>query len=328
MAMFTTTQDLVADALWRANEPTDGTSEYSARCLEYLNAIQHGLVLGGGLGVRDLASAAGLYAYIHEVGINDWWWARRRGALVTPRAYTAKGTVQADDTTVSVQEFEGVGADFEAEDFEESDFITLATPGDLSGYELSIDGYPTIYRVTASGTDTLTLDQPWIHTSVVDATIRLYCLELGLPSDFIRFASPPRIRQRGVYQPIGLAALEDLFTEPLGLDSGAPDRCALLSPLTLRLNRYDQTQRHIIEVEYVALPPDLLLAADEPLLPRPHRRVLSTGAASCIMFDKNDAKSKTLASEFKEFVAVMSAEHRSQLVRGSKLFGQFRFRPY
>lgn len=326
MALFTNTQDLVADALWRANEPTDGSSEYHARCLEYLNAIQHGLVLGGGLGVRDLASASGLYAYIHEVGINDWWWARKRGALVTARAYVAKGTVQADDTTVSVQEFEGVGADFEAEDFEEADFITLATPGDLSGYELSIDGYPTIYRVAGSNSDTLTLDQPWIHNSVTDGTIRLYNLEIPLPPDFIRFASPPRIRQGGGYFPISLTALEDLFTEPLGLDSGQPDRAALLAPLVLRLNRYDQKQRHIIEVEYVALPPDLLAPTDEPLLPRPHRRVLSTGAASCIMFDKNDAKSKTLASEFKEFVAVMSAEHRAQLVRGSKLFGQFKFR--
>jgi hypothetical protein len=326
MANYTTVADLVTDALWRANEPTDGQSDYNAKALEYLNAIHQTLVAGSGVATRDLATASGLYSYIHEIGINDWWWARKRGALVTPRSYTAQATIQADDTVVRIQAFEGLSADFEADDYEETDFLTLATPASLAGYEMLADNFPTLYKIVASSADTLTLDQPWIHENM-SGTIRLYRLDLVLPSDFVRFASPPRLRERDGYEPINIVAYEDLVNEPLGLESGAPSRAAMLDPLTIRLNRYDPKQRHIIEVEYVRFPGDLVIGGDEPLLPRPHRRLLASGAAAMIAFDKNDAKHKELTSEFKETVALMAAEHRAQLVRGSKMFGQFRFRP-
>ena len=52
--------DILDDMLFRAGEPTDGTSEYESKALESLNRAYQALWMGG----------AELDTTINE----DWWW--------------------------------------------------------------------------------------------------------------------------------------------------------------------------------------------------------------------------------------------------------------
>lgn len=310
MANYTTVYDLIADALFRADEATDGTSDYASKVVEYLNAVQHALLLGGGVGVRDLATSAGIYSYLVQLPITDWWWARKqpRGVITTTAAITT-GTVTATQGSTSIT-FSNAPAD------------------SVAGRRIRIAGLPTVPRIeshTAASTSA-TLDAAWPEETQTTQSYVVFETEYDLPSDFLRFAGPPVLHASGA-EPIAVSSREVLETNfPISeITAGYPTRAAMITPTRIQLNRY-KDRAYRLEFDYIYLPADLSAGLNEPILPRHHRRVLSTGAASLICHDKNDTKQKTLASEFREHVSLLVQEHRKQLSSGSQTIGQFRVR--
>lgn len=312
MANLTTTSDLRADALFRAGEPTDGTSALHAKSLEYLNRIQQDLLIGGGVAVgRDLATSAGIYAHVVDLPITDWWWARKqpRGVLNTD-ALVEAGTVTVTEGSTAVT-------------------FSAAPAASVAGWRLEVSKLPTVPRIsthTAASTSAV-LDAAWPEDTQTAASYVAYNPEYNLATDFLRFAGAPYLHSRYM-DPIPVSTrevhdssypLSSFFREP-------PTAAALIQPRRIQLNSYD-TRAYRLEYDYVFMPDDLTASgSEEPILPRHHRAVLSIGAAMLLAFDKSDSRAENLASEFRERVRRLVQEHRKQLSAGSMTYGVHRTR--
>ena len=314
MSTLLTTDDLRADALFRAGEPTtDTTGQFWAKSLEYLNRVQQQLLLGGSIAAgRDLATSAGIYAHLVDLPITDWWWARKRGVFNTAariRSTTTQPLTQGVSGTIS---------------------ITPAIVGtDVTNWYVVPSTQPTVYRIVATqypSTTVFGLDAPFADdTLATGTTVDFAQLDYALAPDFLRFASTPYIHS--VFgASIDVASVEQRNSDwPLAIvRQGRPTRAFMIGPTTISVNGYD-TRPYRFEYEYLALPPDMT-AGQQPALPVHHRAVLSSGAAMLMLFDKGDSRAANLASEYRELVGRMVQEHRKAISGGSSTFGQFRVR--
>lgn len=308
MANYQLTEDLRIDALFRAGEPQDATSDFFVPSLRYLNRINQILVLGGGVAVgRDLAQSAGIYARLVSPPITDWWWARKRGNL----------------TTLTDVEFTGAGV------INGGNLIVLApaVAPSLVGRRVLFDGEDVspIVEVHPSGSTVATLDGPFIGTTSGTQAGTFIQLEYDLPQDFLRFVQKPTVHSSWK-RSLNVSGLEQRDEEfpILGDFKGIPTRAYYVGPQRVALNAHDDTA-YRFEFEYIKMPLELT-GDDQPDLPPHHRQVLAVGAAMMIAFDKNDGRSTELASEYRELVSAMHQEHRRMLTGGSSTFASFKVR--
>jgi hypothetical protein len=306
---YGTVDELRADALWRAGEPQSSSSQFWVKSLEYLNRIQQGLLLGGGIAVgRDLATSAGIYAHLVDLPITDWWWARALGILMTPTTISATATFTAGSTTVT---------------------FTPVSATDLDGYRIVpsdttvLDFMPKVSAHTA-GAGTLTMD---VSAPASGSTDVVFAKDtVALPSDFLRFTMAPT-RQRVLTDgyPIEVGAREIGPAPWRTLSQGAPTRASLTGPQTLAFNSYD-TVPYRLEFEYIAMPADLIAGAT-PILPAHHRACLAVGAAMLMLFDKSDlSRAQNLASEYREMIRRMTQEQTKAMSGSSSMNARFAYR--
>src|SRR2546428_10576616 len=129
MANFTFTSDILADVLFRAGEPTDGSSDFAAQALVYVNRAWQAIWTGG--------------EEIDDTIREDWLWLRRLGVLVLDAPIT--------DGSVSTTKSNAT--------------ITFSVPPAVSvtGYYFRVKGWQDVYKVSAhtASSATATIDGIW-----------------------------------------------------------------------------------------------------------------------------------------------------------------------
>ena len=303
MANYDTVNDLKADALFRAGEPIDGSSDYEAAVVTYLNAVQQGLLLGSPFGLDRPG--------LPTLPIIDWWWARAIALLQTEAAIQA-GTVALTQGVATAT-------------------FSVAPAVSVAGWHLQVGTRPVVPEIIAhtAASPTATLDAPWPDGTVTAEPFVLAKLQVTLPTDWLRSVGPGRVV---VSEPPGVGWLQIVDWSTLEavaprsrLLEGLPDLAALLDPQTLEVRRWT-TGPVRLEVPYLQLPADLSLGGT-PRVPRHHRRLLAVGASVLILLDKADDKVAALLGEFKALHGAMVQEHTHHLRRLSARFGQIVTRP-
>ncbi len=300
MANYTTVADLKADALWRAGEPTDGSSDYETAVMAYMNAVQLGLLLGGPFGPSDEKGI--------ELPIVDWYWARKHPpGVFNTEAEITTGTVSVTKGSTTLT-------------------FSSAPAASVAGWRIRINSLAPVPRVSAhtAGQTTATLDAAWTEDSQSAVTYKLFKIEYTLATDFLRFVGRPLIPDYPYkIEVIDQDALETQYPITT-IAAGTPSTAALIQPQTLRLNKWTEDPLRV-EYNYIVLPTDL--AADgTPVLPRHHRRILSVGAAALVCFDKSDDKAAALLRELNAILRSMLQEHAHHMRRMARAFGQFKTR--
>lgn len=300
MAYYESVADLIRDALWRAGEPTDGSSDYQGRVLDYFNRVQLGLLLGGPFGTADQQLAS--------LPLLDWWWARSVALLTTLPAVTA-GTVSLASGSTAVT-------------------FSVAPAVSLQDRWLRVGERPLVPRIVShsAGATTATLDTPWPDTTVTGEPFVAAALTLPLPDDWLRAAGPGTVVSLDP-PAVGELAIVDWSTleataPRASLAEGLPTLAALVGPRTLELRRWTRTAARI-ELPYVRLAPTLT-PDGTPLLPPHHRPLLAIGAAALVLLDKADDKVTSVVSEFRAAFSAMAQEHWGTLRRMGPQFGQIR----
>lgn len=295
MANYQFTADLLADMLFRANEPATN-SDFAAQSLIYLNRAYQCLYLGGAEISNDLNE--------------DFWWAKKTppGVLTLNPIITVNGSPANGSPNLTI----------------------TATSPSLVGRFMRARGQPDIYRVithTAGGT-AVTLDSPYTGPSAA-VSCDFMQLEYALPADCIRIMAPMRISQGAETEVEGveLAALERDY--PLSqIQGGPPTKFAYVNESTIRFNKYGplvgQSPNGIrVEFDYIYRPADLTSpgTAEEPIVPRHYRKVLADIALTFLFVDKNDDRAQTIASVAKRGLSGMVAEQRSRMINYSRSTG-------
>src|SRR5438445_3836993 len=113
MANFTFTADLLTDVLFRAGEPTDGSSEFTTQAMIYINRAWEAIWMGG--------------EEIDPTIREDWLWLRKLGTFV----------LSAPITDGSVSTTKGNAT------------ITFSVPPTISvaGYYFRVKGWQDVYVV-------------------------------------------------------------------------------------------------------------------------------------------------------------------------------------
>jgi hypothetical protein len=310
MAYDQTVNDLRSEALWRAGEPQDSSSDFWDKSLQYMNRIQLGLVGVHSVAVgRDLASSAGIYAWVVQPPITDWWWARSLSVLTTKKAHQTTATLTEGSADLTMNTLPGAGVD-----------VPDAT------YRMLVQGKGTAPAVVTYSSGDVTMDAVWPEETG-EYTITFWETSYTLANDFLRFASPPfvHVGARGISAPVISRELRNRDFPLASAPKGPPTRFALNGPQSVTVNAWDTDRRYRFEYEYIQTPTELV-AGGTPEMPIHHRSILSVGAAMLMLFDKEDDKAANLASEYRESLAGMVQEHRKMMSAGSPTYGVFKTR--
>lgn len=334
---FITTDDLKAQALWMAGESVNGTSDYDDQALAYMQYIYNTLVTGGTIGVRDIATSAGLYERFVSIPLTDWTWLRK----FPPFAFNTTPAFIGSDSSIPLnQGTQGgtmtltQGAFTVTWDIAPNWFSGLFNIG-VEGGRISIlnqeQGIPNPPRTTPRiathvfGNAFAILDAPWPEETQTVSNFAVWRAEYPVPSDFERFCEAWKVQGGGIpgEAPLNVGSFEqvqDLW--PVNnAGYGPPTACARMDPTTLMMNRWD-TFSYRIEGSYVFTPDPLEVEAtpalQEPLVPLRWRQVLAVGAAMFIMQDKSDERAFQYASQLRELIREMGLEYRKEQGSGSE----------
>lgn len=299
MANYQYTSDLLADILFRAGEETNGSSDFNAVALQYLNRAYQALVMGG--------------SEIDPEANEDWWWAKKHppGVLNLLPVYDA-GTVSVTNN---------------------SDAITLSVAPAYSAaqYFFQAGTHPDIFRTiahTASSTN-ITLDAAYTGPTNAALPYKLFKAEYELASDLIRAIAPMRVYQ-GSYSEVDGVELMSLERDwPLNMiQSGPPVEFAFVTETKVRFNTYGPTSTASpnlirLEYDYIYRPADLTnsSATEEPIVPRQYRKLLADIALTFLFVDKNDDRASSVSGLAKKGLQAMTNEQRSRMINYSRSAG-------
>lgn len=284
---YQTSCDLKVDILWRSGEPTDGTSEFDATSMVYLNRVYRSLCMGG----------SELNPDIQE----DWWWLKKStpGVLTLLPEYTT-GTVNVHNNSQAVT-------------------FSSTVAADKTGWFLRITGSNgDTYRVSShtAGSAFMTLDGVYTGTDNPAAAYKLFKLEYELASDVLRVISPMvTYRSDKTYEILGVDTTTLNRDWPIALtESGVPDRYAQADENTIRFNRsggQSSTDLMRVEYEYLYMPTDLVAVDTSiPIVPIQWRHVLSDWASFWLLLDKNDDRADAVGLSAKNGLRAMCWENR------------------
>lgn len=301
MANYRFSSDLIDDILHRGGENTDGSSDYEAKALEYLNRAYRVLWHGGGEFNPEM----------HE----DWWWLKKDppGVLVLPPVIS--------DSVVTVTEGSATAV------------LSVAPASSVAGYHFKTDTHSDVFRVLAhtAGLSTLTLDTPYTGDSGVLA-YRLMKLEHNLASDVLKVIAPMRVQAeaRSFIDGTELSALERDW--PIThVMNGTPEMFAHVNEQKIRMNRYGNNNggNNIrVEYDYLRQPDDLTNSgSEEPAVPLAYRHVLADMALFYLYTDKNDDRASAMAQQAGRVLASMMQENRKRMMAYSRSLGHIFTRP-
>ncbi len=296
--------DILDDMLFRAGEPTDGTSEFESKALESLNRAYQALWMGG----------TELDPTINE----DWWWLLADPPLVlTLEPVITSGTVSVANNNLTAT-FSGTPAPL--------------IDSDVTNWFLKIDGHPDVFRVSSISTATATLDSVYTGATDTEATYKLMKLEYSLNSAVLRVTGPMRVFAESRDRIDGMAILELEEKYPLRLvSSGVPRNFAHLTETKVRMSHYGFTSSTgLIRVEYHFLEKPSLLTdsgSEEPVVPWQYRKNLADWALWFLQADKNDSKAASTFALAKSGLHGMAVEQRHKMATQGNNMGKIITRP-
>ena len=288
---FDTINELRTDALWLAGEPTDASvSDYYTRALAYLDAVQDAIVTGGSL--RNVV----------DLPLEDWRWARPQPRRTIPLLPSS----QASSISCGLTWGSAVGT------------FSGAVSTSYAGFRLKIPNEKDIPQITTHATpfNSFTIDHAWMAAAISTTAWKVFKAEYQLPSDCVRLASGMILQGYGEIDVVDRRTLDDQFPFHL-VTEGNPEMAALVSEGWLRLSHYPASPGMVIEYDSIVRPlsmeTDATPAVTQPTVPKPFRRLLSTGAAMLILIDKGDQKHKEVFEQFQSiWLAMKKANSRPQ----------------
>ena len=299
MANLQFSADILDDILFRAGEPTDGTSDFDADALRALNRAYQALWMGG----------SELDPTINE----DWWWLLADPPLtLTLEPLIDGGTVSVTNNNTSAT------------------FSTTPSPlidSDVTNWFLKIDGHPDVFRVKSISSATATLDSVYTGKTDTAAGYRLMKLEYALNSNVLRITGPMRTFAESRDRIDGIALLELEERYPLRLvSSGVPRNFAHITETKVRMSHYGLTSSTgLIRVEYHFLEKPTLLpdnTSEQPVIPWQYRKNLADWALWFLQANKNDSKAASTFALAKSGLAAMAVEHRHRMATQGNNMGK------
>lgn len=301
MSNYQFSADLVDDILFRAGEQTDGTSNFEAVALQYLNRAYRALWMGGG--------------EFMDGNNQNWWWLRKDppGTLtLTPSISTGSVSVTNNSTSIT---------------------FSSAPAASVAGYFFRVTGQEDVFRISThtGGSASATLDSVYTGTTAAAASYKLMLMEYSLASDVLRVIAPMRVRlaHGGFISGVDIISMEQNW--PLHLaESGVPSEFAHIGERKVRFNRFgSDTANDLFRVEYDYLykPADLTNSgSEEPVVPLQYRHILCDMALTMLFIDKNDDRATVVVAAAKAGIMAMINENKKRWTSQSRRFGRIRAR--
>lgn len=289
-----TNADIVNDALFRSGELTDGSSEYDAKAVEYLNRVYTKIAAGG----SEL-----------DISINEkWLWLRSATPAVLILEPVLTGVVSVIHASNAI-------------------VFSLAPTVSMAGRIFRTTGSQDVFRILTHTALDVNAVLDSIYTGVTNAAEEYESskLEYDLPANVMEILSPMRAYKDGKRDISGmdLAALE--YDYPLdNFYHGVPEAFAQVGNRKVRFSHQggasaDELIR--VDFDYLQLPSNLAKDANEPLMPVEWRSVLSDFTAMFILTDKDDSKAGDIGKLAKAGLMGMAKENRNRVIQFSNTYG-------
>lgn len=297
MGQFYSGADLKKAALQRAGEPTDGTSQYDALAMSYVNELYFDIIAGSNE---------------FDVDTGDVWiWAKAPSSLIlTLQPEYITGTISVIQGSVAVS-------------------FSVAPATSMVNQYLAIDDGSNSERyqiVSHTATQkSFTLDGP--YNGSTNATTNFRILQIVYPllpeKQIMRLVEPMRGYKTSFdedlnYQCYGIDSSSFNKDYPLAsIVSGVPTRFFWFKDdddiIQVRFNQVPSELTRF-EVDYIPMP-DEITDSDQsvPVIPRPFRVALVYGAAYHLLQDKNDDRAPTYFQMAKnKIMALREAARKEQ----------------
>lgn len=305
MANLKFSSDLINDALFRANEPTDGTSDYESQALVYLNRAYQVIWNGG---------------QEFDPELNEkWWWLRKTTpGTLTLEPYRTTGTVTVTQNSTSIT-------------------FSSAPSASVANWHFKVDGTADVFRISShtAASTSATLDSVFTSDSGDGSgkNYKLFKVEYDLASDFMEFYGPMRVYQdnKDIIEMIDESQMDIQF--PLrDIESGVPDYFCMVGTRKIRFNKYGltTTSEYIrADYSYLYIPDDLTdSGSEEPAVPREHRRVLADMVCFWLKLDKGDSDAEQVGAMARSGLRAMARENRRRQQQATpQTFGRIHTRP-
>jgi hypothetical protein len=287
VANYTFSADLVDDILFRAGEATDGTSEFEAAALQYLNRAYQAIWMGGSEIVPEVRE--------------DWWWLRQV-EVINLEPFIEAGTVSVTNNSTAIT-------------------FSSAPAKDLDGWFFRVTDEPDVFRIAAhtAGQAAATLDEAYTGDTAAAKAYKVFKLEYDLPSNLLRLKGPMRQYREPPFK-IDLAGVDELdLLAPLArVERGVPRRFAEVDENTVRFDRYvDELTR--VEFDFLVRPAALTNSgAEEPVVPLQFRKTLADVGTFLLFLDKNDDRADSAGLLARNGLAAMALENRRRWAQISR----------
>ena len=295
MSNYKFSSDLIDEILDRAGELTDGTSDFEASALKFLNRAYRGLWSGG----------AELDPNLHEV----WWWLRSttEGTITLLPEQSGSATVTNNNVAVTLS--------------------AVLTPS-IASYRIRFQNNADMFLVSShtAGTDAVTLDSVYTGENG-SVSWTAWKTDYALATDLLYLVGPLRISREGIdeIQLISETDFQRLYPFHT-LDWGVPNKFCFVGQRTVRFNAgggQDSTDLIRVDYSYVDEPADLTdSGAEEPLVPLQYRHVLADWGTSMLLADKDDDRAAYFLQAAQRGVAAMSKEQRRRYARSGRDFAR------
>lgn len=288
--------EILDDILFRAGEPSDGTSDFQAQALIDLNRAYRALWMGGGE---------------FDPEINEpWLWLKKDppGSLVLNPVIDA-GTVSVTNNSTAIT------------------FSSAPAPS-VAGRFFKTDDVGDVFRVAShtGGAAAATLDAVYTGDTTAAVGYKVMQLEYSLPTDCLRVIAPMRVQRDGYHEIDGIDLVSlDRDYPLLWVEGGAPDKFALVTESKVRFNRYGLSEPADLiraEFDYLVIPADLTDSiSEEPLVPLKHRHVLADIALFYLFTTKSDDRAEGIGRLAKAGLRAMAADNRARLAQMGRTVG-------
>lgn len=282
MANLRYSSDILADALFRAGELTDGTSDFNSQALVYLNRAYRSIWQGGGE----------FDPQINEV----WWWLKSEGSIILQTTIDT-GTVNVSNNSTSVT-------------------FSSAPSNSVAGRFFKVDDHEDVFKIDthSAGTDTATLDTVYTGDTDTAASYKLMQLEYDLADDVWKLVAPMRAYKDARFNVWGTSLIWMENQYPLSrVKTGVPEYFAPVDTNTVRFNRYGGDDLIRLDYDYLIRPDDLTDSdSEEPLVPLEYRHVLSDAVTYFLLRDKDDDKANSMVNQVRSGIKSMTRENRNR----------------
>ena len=298
------------DALRRASEPIDGTSEFQAESLDYLNRGYSGL-------------ATGTLEQSEDTHVPWWWlWAPYPGIITllpSIGSWTHRHCIP-DRQLRHIQRYSHRSSWHQ--------YLPAGLEYQVCRYQHCIL-CSSMFRISAhtAGSTTFVLDSPYTGPNATVA-FKAYKLTYDCPSDLLYISAPLRAYQTGKEKVnvISKQNMESMF--PLTqITFGIPTDACFVAEQKLRFSHYvgdGTTTKYVrVDFDYVRMPPTLVgSSTEEPLVPLNYRSILADFCLQEIYIAKNDDRAAGHRPVDKGKINGMRREHMARMGRTTANLGR------